>query len=240
VLSARGQALALPPAGVGWNSLRHRLFSLVEEACFASHLLALKMFLDSPHSYGVILEDDAAPVAGFDEGLRRLLASGRPFDIVKLEGTARRGKRLAVIVADLGPAKLVRSLQPSSGGAGYLVTRSVAARLIDRAGRLMAPVDDYISNPGLHGCDVMHMSPWLILQTREDSTMRGLRKPHRHIKRRDPYYFMLQGLRRGTLRLQLWRQAMRGLPLHRLRLAPWALGGFKRSAMDRSVWSGAK
>jgi glycosyl transferase family 25 len=221
VLSARGQTLALPPAGVGWNPLRNRLFSLVEEACFVSHLLALKTFLASPHSHGVIIEDDAVPMAGLAEALSRLLASGQRVEIVKLEGTTRRGRRPAVVVTDLGPARLVRSLRPSSGGAGYLVTRSAAAQLINRAGRLMAPVDDYISNPGLHGCGIMHLSPWLILQAKDGSTMRFQRKPHRHIKRRDPHNFIVQGYRRSLLRLELWRQALSGLPLLRLRLALW-------------------
>jgi GR25 family glycosyltransferase involved in LPS biosynthesis len=240
VLTARGQSLALPPAGVGWNSLRNRLFSLVEEACFASHLIALKMFLDSPHKYGVILEDDAMPMPALEEVLRRLLGSGQLFDIVKLEGSMRRGRRPAVLVAELGSTGLVRSLQPSSGSAGYLVTRSAAARLIERAGMLMAPVDDYISNPGLHGCDVMHVSPWLILQARDGSTMRGQRRPNRHIKRRDSWRFLQQGLARGGLRLQLWRQALKGLPISRLRLSPWWPKGFRRKLLNKLIWSDDK
>ena len=235
VLAARGQTLALPPSGIGWNPLRHRLFSLVEEACFASHMLALKAFLASEHEYAVILEDDAVPLDGLDETLRQLLTSNIAFDIVKLEGTARGRGRLAVIVTDLGAARLVRSFHPSSGSAGYLVTRSAAAQMIDRAGKLMAPVDDYISNPGLHGCDIMHLSPWLICQSFEDTTMGQLRSPNRHVKRRDPFHFLQQGLTRGGLRLQLWWKAMQGF--HQspfgLRIAPWRPGRLSRRSFRR-------
>lgn len=225
VLAVRGQALTIPPNGIGWNPLRHRLFSLVEEACFASHVQALKAFLGSDHRLAVILEDDAVPLNGFEDVLRRLLASGIDFDVVKMEGNVQAGGRMALPVADLGTAGLVRSLRPSSGGAGYLVTRKAAAQLIDKAGKLSLPVDDFISNPGLHGCDVMHLSPWLIVQAGADTTMGDLRTPYRHVKRRDPFHFLQQGLARGTLRLKLWLAALRGQPLSllKLRKASWCV-----------------
>lgn len=224
VLAVRGQELAMPPNGIGWNPLRHRMFALVEEACFASHMLALKAFLASGHDHAVILEDDAVPLDGFAETMRRLLASGIAFDIVKMEGLVRSGGRLSVPVADLGRAKLVHSLRPSSGGAGYLVTRKAAEKLLARAGKLAVPVDDFISNPGLHGCDVMHTSPWLIVQAGADTTMGELRTPHRHVKRRDPFHFLEQGLVRGTLRIKLWLNAVHGSPLSLLKVytAPWS------------------
>jgi GR25 family glycosyltransferase involved in LPS biosynthesis len=224
VLAVRGQKLDMPPNGIGWNPLRNRMFALVEEACFASHMLALKAFLASGHDHAVILEDDAVPLDGFAETMRRLLASGIAFDIVKMEGIVRSGGRLSVPVADLGAAKLVRSLRPSSGGAGYLVTRKAAGQLLARAGKLAVPVDDFISNAGLHGCDVMHTSPWLIAQAGADTTMGDLRTPHRHVKRRDPFHFLQQGLVRGRLRIQLWLNAMHGSPLSLfgLYMAPWS------------------
>ena len=46
VLAVRGMTLSAPPGGVGWNPYRQRMFALVEEACFASHLLAWRQFLE--------------------------------------------------------------------------------------------------------------------------------------------------------------------------------------------------
>lgn len=224
VLAVRGQKLGMPPHGIGWNPLRNRMFALVEEACFASHMLALKAFLASGHDHAVILEDDAVPLDDFVEAMRRLLADGIAFDIVKMEGIVRSGGRLSLPVADLGAAKLVRSLRPSSGGAGYLVTRKAAEQMLARAGKLPVPVDDFISNTGLHGCDVMHTSPWLIAQAGADTTMGDLRTPYRHVKRRDPFHFVQQCLVRGKLRIQLWLNAVRGAPLSSFKLykAPWS------------------
>jgi hypothetical protein len=61
------------------------------------------------------------------------------------------------------------------------------------------------------------------------------RGPNRHVKRRDPFHFLAQGLRRGGLRLQLWWKAARGLPLSlfRLRIAPWRPESFSRSAQRK-------
>jgi len=225
VLAVRGQRMASPPNGIGPNLLRYRTFTLVEEACFASHILALKAFLASDYPYAVILEDDAMPaeVAGLVGALRQLASGSVAFDIVKIEGSRRSGRRLAVEMKDLGRAKLVRSLRPCSGGAAYLVTRDAARRMIEKAGALALPVDDFLSNPGLHGCDIMHLSPWLIVQSGARSTMRAMRRPHHALVMHDPSHLVRQGLRRARLRIALWTRALTGFPscLTRLYRAPW-------------------
>lgn len=237
VLAVRGQKMTMPPNGIGWNPLRHRMFALVEEACFASHVMALKAFLKTDHAHAVILEDDAVPLDGLADTLQRLLSSGIAFEVVKLEGLVRGGSRLAVPVLDLGAAQLVRSFRPASGGAGYLVTRTAAKRLVEKAGRLPMPLDDFLSNPGLHGCDVMHLSPWLIVQAGADTTMGELRTPHRHVKRRDPFHFAQQGLARIALRLKLWANAMHGSPLSLVKLhkAPWCSDDVRQQRRRQSA-----
>ena len=227
VLAVRGQTLSSPPAGIGWNPYRQRMFALVEEACFASHVLAWRQFLDSGHGRGLILEDDAEPFPGFDEAMRGLLSKGGPIDIVKLEGIYRKGSRLAIPIRDLGPAKLVRSLRPCSGAAAYVLTRRSAARLLEGAGNLCMPVDDFIWSQGLHGCDIAHVSPWLIMQSGSASTMVAARRPNRHVKRRDPLHLFAQAARRFGLRLSLWRNAIQGRPwtLLSARGAPWCPAG---------------
>ena len=77
------------------------------------------------------------------------------------------------------PARRVRSLRPCSGGAAYLLTRGAARRLIERAGTLRVPVDDFIWSQGLHGCDIAHLSPWLVMQSGAASTMVAARVSNR-------------------------------------------------------------
>jgi GR25 family glycosyltransferase involved in LPS biosynthesis len=225
VLAMRGQELALPPEGVGWNPYRFRVFSLVEEACLAGHMLAWRQFLQSGHERGLILEDDAEPFGDFEGVVRALLEDGPAIDVVKLEGTpARASGRLAIPVRPLGKAhQLVRSLRPRSGGAAYVLTRSAAEQLLQRIDKVMMPVDDFLWSSGLHGLDVTHVSPWLVMQSGIVSTMVPDRAPHRHVKRRDPAHLLLQVGRRFFSRWRLWWSALHGRPWAILaaRPAPW-------------------
>jgi glycosyl transferase family 25 len=230
-LAVRGQTLDMPPGGIGWNPYRYRLFALVEEACFASHVLAWKAFLESGHERGLIMEDDAVPYRGFEEALANLLAGGPVIDIVKLEGIFRPNGRLALPIRSLGPAELVRSLRPCSGAAAYVLTREAARRLIESAGNLRLPVDDFIWSRGLHGLDIAHVSPWLIMQSGAASTLAPERRPKRHVKLRDPVRVIMQATRRFGLRLSLWWNAVQGKPwtLLSARKARWCPEGYPRN-----------
>src|SRR5262245_28657131 len=197
-LAVRGQKILVPPDGVGWNPYRYRIFSLVEEACLASHLSAWRQFLQSGHERGLILEDDAEPQTGFEEAVSALLSGGPAIDLVKLEGIPRPGGRLAIPIRPLGQSNmLVRSLRPRSGGAAYILTRHAAERLLEQIGKLCMPVDDFLWSQGTHGLDIAHVSPWLVMQSGASSTMVSGRAPNRHVKRRDPLHLALQVLRRS-------------------------------------------
>lgn len=231
VLACRGQAIVLPPDGVGWNPYRYRIFSLVEEACLSGHLLAWRQFLQSGHERGLIMEDDAEPYGDFEGAVRALLAEGPAIDIVKLEGIPRPGGRLAVPIRPLGRRHmLVRSLRPRSGGAAYILTRRAAEHLLKAIGRLPMPVDDFLWSQGTHGLDIAHVSPWLVMQSGAASTMVSGREPNRHVKRRDPLHLFGQAAKRFGLRLSLWWNALQGKPwtLLAARSAPWLPEGYPR------------
>jgi GR25 family glycosyltransferase involved in LPS biosynthesis len=208
VLAARGTRLARPPNGLGWDPLRYRMHSLIEEATFASHLAALRAFLVSGHSHAVVMEDDAVPRRPLRAELEEIVAA-EAADIVKLEGIRHVGTRLAIPLRALATgAKLVRSFRPSSGAAAYLVTRPAAERLIAAAGRRLIPFDDYLNAPAFHGCRVAHVSPWLIVQSGDASTMTGDRRPIRGLARGGLYRGLVAPARRIGLRLHLWWAAV--------------------------------
>jgi GR25 family glycosyltransferase involved in LPS biosynthesis len=242
VLAVRGQKLALPPDGVGWNPFRYRVFSLVEEACLVGHMLAWRQFLRSGHERGLILEDDAEPYGDFEGAVHALLEDGPAIDVVKLEGTpARSGGRLAISIRPLGKAhQLVRSLRPRSGGAAYVLTRPAAERLLQRIDGLLVPVDDFLWSSGRHGLDVAHVSPWLVMQSGVVSTMVPDRAPHRHVKRRDPFHLLLQAIRRLGSRWSLWWDALQGRPWAILaaRSAPWLPQDYPKTRTAASAAKG--
>lgn len=233
VLDQRGQTIVLPPDGVGWNPYRYRIFGLVEEACLVSHMLAWRQFLASGHDRGLILEDDAEPYGDFEGAVRALLSEGPAIDIVKLEGIpSLAGGRLAIPVRPLGTANmLVRSFRPRSGGAAYILTRPAAEHLLKAVGKLPMPVDDFLWTQGIHGLDVAHVSPWLVMQSGAPSNLMNARALNRHKKRRSPMHSLTQVARRSGLRLSLWWNASQGRPwtLLAARTARWQPDDYPRN-----------
>ncbi len=214
VLDMRGLSIALPPAGLGYSMVRGREYVLVQEACFASHLVALRCFLASRHDLALILEDDAVPGPRTASVLEALCSLDAPFDVVRLEAIRLSGSRPAVRVASLGGDTLVRSLKPSSGSAAYVVTRRAAERLIAAAGRKLLPFDDYLANPALHGCDVGYVSPLPIRQAEAPSIIAESYDRGRLRRQRGPMAFLRQASVRIRLRIGLWWRALRdgGMP----------------------------
>lgn len=222
-LAYREQTLALPPHALGWGVKRLRAFSLVEEACFCSHLKALRRFLETECTHALVLEDDAEPAADLGPLLPRIIAHAGGRAIVKLSGSTSSGSRFALVEATFGRYSLVRSLRPSSSAAAYIVSRPAAEALLERAGKLLVPYDDYISAPSFHGCEVLHVSPWPVKCQGMPSTMSSLRNTVSGVKKRDPYSWWVQARRRLYIRLVQGGSAIRWSPasLFRLRRMNW-------------------
>jgi GR25 family glycosyltransferase involved in LPS biosynthesis len=224
VLAQRDQSITIPPDGIGYSRLRFRVYLLVQEATINSHLIALRRFLSSDHAFALILEDDAKPVRNAAEEIAMILSSGAEFDILKLEGIRHNCRRLAIIEQRIGAsAALVRPLRPSSGSAAYMVSREGARRMLANIGGLFVTTDDYLNNPGLNGCRILHLSPWLIRQSGAPSAMEGPRVASRHKRLRTPWHVALQLKRRAKLRVALWRMTIAGFSRLSLALrrAPW-------------------
>lgn len=216
-LAVRGQSLLAPPNGVGPNLLRARMFTLGEEACFASHMVTLRKFLETNASVAMVVEDDAIPDPQLAAVVEAVLAKGLKFEILKLEGIAASGSRAALDVMPVPGGRVVKSFKPSSGSAGYLVTRAGARKLLGRSGTLAAPYDDYLNNIGLHGAQVLHVAPWLIQQAQLPSLIGTAAS--RKVKTGGTRF-----MRRPRLRLRLWLDALAQAPRYGFRFvqAPWA------------------
>jgi glycosyl transferase, family 25 len=211
VLSIRALEILEPPHILGLTPHLGTKFSLAEEACLCSHMAALGTFLATDLTHALVLEDDATPHPGLVEVLSVLpfLIAGP--QLVKLEGVGRPGsRRRAITVASLGTFSLVRSFKSAYGSAGYLVTRDAAQRLIDRLGKVLMPADIYLFASALHGCDVLHMAPWVIRQSSAPSTITGIRV------RGQQAQTLIPRLRtkafQARLKFSLCSNALRGLP----------------------------
>ena len=101
-----------------------------EIACFLSHQKALRQFLESNEECAVILEDDAILTQAFWDNINTLIGyyqENIPNALVNL----RPHKRKKYFVAKLFDRfKVVKHFRVAAGAVGYLISRKVAAELI--------------------------------------------------------------------------------------------------------------
>jgi GR25 family glycosyltransferase involved in LPS biosynthesis len=154
-----------------------RFYVMGEEACFQSHLKALTTFIASGRHAGLIMEDDCEMAPDFAETLDAIMGYRALWDIVKLEGTRKKGGRPALKVAKAGQYDLVASLNPSSGAAAYLVTQAAAVRLIAAAEGAYEPFDNFLSAHWRHGLKALDCSPFPARQGLTESTRVEARGP---------------------------------------------------------------
>jgi glycosyl transferase family 25 len=227
ILAMRGKTITLPPHGLGQNIRRPRHFLLAEEACLTGHMLAWRRFLASGFQHGLVLEDDAVPQPAFRQVVGEVLARGMDTDIVKLEGPDRPGTRNVLSAVPVGACELVRSLRPSFGSAGYLITRKAAERLLNRivhrGGKLM-PVDDFLWSPMWHGLRLADVSPGVIMQSGAPSMIARTGLARSSLSMRSLMHATGAGAIRALERLVLLWSSADGQPRRMLsvKAAPWS------------------
>ncbi len=202
-----------------------RHYVVGEEACFQSHLKALAAFRESGKPFGLILEDDAEFAPDIVQALEAILGYRRLWQMVKLEGMRRKGRRPVLDIAPAGPSyQLVASLNPASGGAAYLVTQEAAARLIERADGVFEPFDNFLSNLWRHNLVTLDCAPFPVRQALVESSRNDPRGPtlRSSVEKLDAWQRHVRADTGGRY-LSRWRRQMslfggRG----RLTLAPWS------------------
>ena len=102
-----------------------------EIAAYASHRLAMRMFLDSGASFGLILEDDFGLVApdSFSRRIEAILKTPIAWDFIKLfdyQPGPISQRRAA------GDVDIVSYAEPGAGMVAYLVTRAGAQKFLSR------------------------------------------------------------------------------------------------------------
>lgn len=197
-----------------------------EEACLQSHVLALTRFLDSGAPFGLILEDDAELAPGFRGLLDEIVAQADLWDLVKLEGNRRRGRRPALVVAPLTPPyRLVASMNQAAGAAALLFSRRAAETVRDRIAAAFEPYDNFIAAPGNHGLRMLDCAPFPARQAIAESSRADTRsKPRRTLwqalvrwRRHLAADLFRRNLGRWPAHLRAYGRRAKGLVM-----APWA------------------
>ena len=128
-----------------------------ELAAYASHRLALRMFLDSGSPYGLILEDDFGLVEpqSFARRVADVLAAPVEWHLIKLydyqvRQIAERRKA--------GDAEIVNYVAPTAGMVAYLASREGAQRFLSRS-QVFRRIDEDTKYYWELGLTVLSVSP---------------------------------------------------------------------------------
>jgi glycosyl transferase family 25 len=132
-----------------------------EVGCFASHVGLMRMFLEGPHAYCLVLEDDAIVPADFRSVVEALIASPACGDMTMLYGN-RPG--LAVKTASLGDGKhdVVGYFGKQTGTVAYLINRKAAQAYVDHLLPMRLPIDHAFGQPWTFGIRMRGVRPFPI------------------------------------------------------------------------------
>jgi glycosyl transferase family 25 len=151
----------------------HRYLVAAEVACYLSHQAAIDALI-AAGTDGVIFEDDVA----IDDDLPAVLDTVRALPdgarVVKLEGL-HPAHRVHVCIAQAGRRTIAFMLKPTTGAAGYYLSREGAVQLRDHMRPLRGPYDAFLRQYWLHGVDVLEVVPFPVRQLPFPTTI-----PQRH------------------------------------------------------------
>jgi glycosyl transferase family 25 len=123
------QGCKLPEPYPDFDELGHRRRTgrrpiPTEIGCYLSHLKAIDAFLATPHSHGLIIEDDAVFEDCFVSVMEAVLEYAELWDVLRLQ-TVNRNRVVPVVTLRHGYALGV-NLTRSKGAAAYLINRRAA------------------------------------------------------------------------------------------------------------------
>jgi glycosyl transferase family 25 len=153
-----------------------------EIGCYLSHLRVMREFLDSPHAFAMVLEDDAEITPEVVELARSLIASDAPddWDMVKFE--AHRTNVAFPIRRLSGRHRLCALPYRPTGSAAYLVNRKAAQAYIDRLLPMVVPYDHAFDRGWALGLRVRSILPRPVRTVATATTVATPDQPFRKLK----------------------------------------------------------
>jgi glycosyl transferase, family 25 len=138
-----------------------------EIAAYATHLRALRMFLDSSHDVAILLEDDF--IAEDADALRRVADMGAEIlphraDMLKLYDFPRDrqlSRNHPLVTVQRGGVDLAKWPSPPAGAVGYLITRRGAEKLLRRK-RIYRQIDEDLKYFWEFDLDIWSVSKTLV------------------------------------------------------------------------------
>lgn len=131
-----------------------------EIGCYLSHVRFWEIVVQRGLPHALVLEDDVLCSPRLQEVVDEALASGVPFDALRLSALRPiRGETLATLS---GGERIVLPTKNPSGTQAYLVTLEGARRMLARLAVLNCPIDDTLDLYWRHGLRIPVLSPTLV------------------------------------------------------------------------------
>ena len=130
-----------------------------EIGCYQSHLKALRAFLESGKSFGLILEDDTVAEAWLPDTLSTLFEWSDDWDIVPLFHFHRGGP---VTLRRRNGISLTVFFGPVSSAAAYVVNRKAATVLLEDLATMQACVDHALFTTWRNGLRLRGVTPMAV------------------------------------------------------------------------------
>ena len=134
-----------------------------EIGCFLSHVAAMRAFLETGDSHGLICEDDIVPGPHFAEVLKSALLHARHWNVLRVTGLGI-GKPLKVREL-AGDFRLCISLGRVKGAGAYVVDRAAARAFVDRLLPMWLPFDHAVDREWCFGLKAAYVLPFPCSQT---------------------------------------------------------------------------
>lgn len=160
-----GSGLEGPRENHGEPPTRFEDMTCFQRACSASHEHAWRKLLDSDASHACILEDDVILSPDFSRFVARTDWIPEECDVVKIE-TYLQKLYIGASRSSALDRGLVRVFSTHAGTAGYVISRSGAAKMLECSARPPRPLDLLMFDPRplVSGLRLLQLDPALCIQ----------------------------------------------------------------------------
>ncbi len=139
-----------------------------ELGCYLSHVEAIRQFLQSGHSYAVILEDDAILEDGFSQVVQYLSHHPKPWDMVKLSGV-HSGTPCAVSTIN-DQYRLSVMFSKCTCSSAYMLNRKAAEAYNQGLLPMSLPYDHEFDKGWTYGIKVRAVTPFVVIHNEQAPT----------------------------------------------------------------------
>lgn len=149
--------------------------------CDLSHYYLQKDWYENHKSdYLLIIEDDAVLYENFADLIKNIgFLDDLDFDIVKFGGLNTKRDRLGIKIGQFMRFEIVYPFTYTNGTQAYLIKRQSYLRIEKVMREFFCPVDLRLFDLIPYDFKVLELSPFVILQTDEESTIGARKKPKR-------------------------------------------------------------